>query len=374
MQELWGKGYTGDGIWGRGAKLATGLWERDTIREGEVLPEHLCGGTYRSRRRKRKTEPKLSHQEQKQKRIEKKFGKNGVALGANDEMKVKLEKGKQVKGKPRVAGSARGRELRAAAALARFEQAKDEKPTKDEDDNDWGSESEYDDGDPDTKDAIDLDGSRLVDDKGRGMIKVCEDDDQDPGENNEQNELRDVVTMIKREPSLNNVPPPPHISSTKSIERASDLFYNGISHHPHVVSTNWIEEESPGTYSKAISKPVSSRRLVKEEPTGQPSSLHEHPVALGTDEDIHRQSTPKTKNSAPTLSQVSDHGSSVCSICSFANARTAVTCSICANVLNLAVTTNSWQCSSDSCKDSSYRNSDDCGVCGLCGQRKLETT
>jgi hypothetical protein len=35
-----------------------------------------------------------------------------------------LEKGKTTKGKPRVAGSARGRELRAAAALARFERSK----------------------------------------------------------------------------------------------------------------------------------------------------------------------------------------------------------------------------------------------------------
>ena len=78
MHELWSKNYTGDGLWGRGANLATGEWEKNSVLADEVLPEHLCGGTYRSRR-KRRVKPQLSYQERKERRILKKFGKNGVA-------------------------------------------------------------------------------------------------------------------------------------------------------------------------------------------------------------------------------------------------------------------------------------------------------
>jgi DNA-dependent metalloprotease WSS1 len=209
MQVLFSKGYTGDGIWGRGASLATG-WERNTVRTDEALPEHLCGGTYRSRRRKRKVKPILSYQERKERRILKKFGKNGTTLGADNEVKAKLEKGKRVQAKPRVAGSARGRELRAAAALARFEKKKDEDEDEivikeEQDVPDSGSESDYEDGDAfdsDNKDAIDLDGSRLTDGKGRGLVKVCEDElGDDPAARTELEELRNAFRSrsVKRE-------------------------------------------------------------------------------------------------------------------------------------------------------------------------------
>lgn len=206
MQVLWSQGYTGDGVWGRGAKLESGEWERNTVRADEVLPEHLCGGTYRSRRRKRKTKPTLTYQERKERRILNKFGKNGVALGADEETKVKLEKGKRVQAKPRVAGSARGRELRAAAALARFEQKKeDEVGAKKEEE--VSSDSEY-------ELKVDVDGKPLVDGSGRGLVKVCEDEDaNDPAAKNELDELQNMFHRhIKREPSspkqqLLNLPP-----------------------------------------------------------------------------------------------------------------------------------------------------------------------
>ena len=66
MQALWAEGYRGDGLWGRGAKLGTGEWERNTVRPDEVLPEHLCGGTYQSRSRKRKAKPVLTYRERKE--------------------------------------------------------------------------------------------------------------------------------------------------------------------------------------------------------------------------------------------------------------------------------------------------------------------
>ncbi|KAJ2972965.1 hypothetical protein NQ176_g6860 [Zarea fungicola] len=46
MTVLWSKGYTGEGIWGRGAALGSGDWDgRNTVTEEEPLPQHLCGGS-----------------------------------------------------------------------------------------------------------------------------------------------------------------------------------------------------------------------------------------------------------------------------------------------------------------------------------------
>jgi hypothetical protein len=137
LRALWQAGYTGEGLWGRGRGLETGELHTSQVHAGDV-PEQLCGGTYGRRAKKRrrggKEKETLSYAERKQRRILKKFGTGGKALGADEDAKVKLEGGMPKKGKPRVAGSARGRDLRAAAALARFDTAKKETdPVKGED-------------------------------------------------------------------------------------------------------------------------------------------------------------------------------------------------------------------------------------------------
>ncbi|KAK8126373.1 uncharacterized protein PG998_002132 [Apiospora kogelbergensis] len=212
MRTLWSSGYTGEGLWGRGASLETGEFENNTVLPGEVLPEHLCGGTYRSRRRKRKPKAQLSYQEQKQRRILKKFGANGVALGDDEEVKAELEKGKRTASKPRVAGSKRGRELRAAAALARFgQQKKTEEPAAkkeedgnvvklDDDETSGGNESETaSDSDDDLPADADTDGQQILDRKGHRMIKVCE--DENPDAQDAQQELRELQSSIGPAPA-----------------------------------------------------------------------------------------------------------------------------------------------------------------------------
>ncbi|ROV99903.1 hypothetical protein VMCG_06265 [Cytospora schulzeri] len=202
MRVLWSRGYTGEGMWGRGALLATGAFERDTVvAAGEELPEHLCGGTYRSRRRKRKrgAGPELSYQERKQRRVERKFGKDGVALGADTDVKARLEKGRTTQAAPRVAQSKRGRELRAAAALARFDQQKQETPPqeglKDEDESTASeSGSDYEDAEGGADDALDINGKKLLDSKGGHMVRVC--GDEDPGDHDAENELRELQTSM----------------------------------------------------------------------------------------------------------------------------------------------------------------------------------
>jgi len=183
MKGLWEKGYTGDGLWGRGVLLENGKFSHESLTEGEVLPEHMCGGGFVSRRgQKRKTKPKITYKEAKERRIRQKFGVNGVALGADESTKSKLEKGKRLAAKPKVAGSKRGRDLRAAAALARFEEVKKEPEIKDEDlvtDSEAESDTEFSVSvKTEPNDAVDIDGQRLVDSDGHGLVKVCEDEDK----------------------------------------------------------------------------------------------------------------------------------------------------------------------------------------------------
>lgn len=105
----------------------------DRVVDRADLPEHECGGVYRTARGKKRKrgqsnaeKPKVTYAERQQKRIKKKFGHlgEGHGLGEDELVRGGLEKSKGSAAKPRVAQSKRGRELRANAALARFEAAK----------------------------------------------------------------------------------------------------------------------------------------------------------------------------------------------------------------------------------------------------------
>jgi hypothetical protein len=318
MRGLWARGFTGEGLWGRGALLSTGEFEKHTVDTGEPLPEHLCGGTYRSRGRKRKPKKTLTYKEQKERRILKKFGANGVTLGEDAAVKQKLEKGKTVAAKPRVAGSARGRELRAAAALARFEQQKKEEVGKEDvdEEDEKGSETEsgddYEEDLTSGPDAVDIDGKKLLDAKGRGMVKVCE--DENPDDQDAQDELRELQSLGSRKPA------------TQPAKRVPEAGRST----PASTSTNKPEKN-------VDKKPIKSKP--------NPSVSGEHP---------------------PPKSQ----GSSVCPICTFANEPGSATCAMCANTLESDRALGSWACQSKTCKGSQYRNAGDCGVCGVCGERR----
>lgn len=216
LRTLWTQEYTGDGFWGRGETLLSGQYTPvSSSADMEFGPRSLCGGTFRSSRgrgRKRKrtrkgttdgaaaAADKLTYAERQQRRIARKFGTHGVALGDDMVTRVKLENGKRPKGKPRVAGSARGRELRAAAALARFGDQKTGgggevktqaqvdvkakvKAEAKENENEKKSESESDDYSIEEKEeedqpALDMNGARLLDPQGNSMVKICEGEDQ----------------------------------------------------------------------------------------------------------------------------------------------------------------------------------------------------
>ncbi|KAF7881405.1 hypothetical protein EAF00_011774 [Botryotinia globosa] len=351
MKGLWERGYKGDGLWGQGALLKDGAFMGDHLSEGEVLPEHLCGGTFKSRGggKKRKAKPKITNKEQKERRIRKKFGVNGVALGEDVAAKVALEKGKTNLSKPKVASSKRGRELRAAAALARFEVKKEEPDIKDEDlVTDSEAESDVEDEmyiKPEPDDALDLDGSRLVDRKGRGMVKVCEDEDRDNEDaKREFEELRgmesieryfkpDSSSKVKRGSQEEATPNRPGSSKTEKPTRSEN-----------------IETNTP-TAKTPLIKPRSSIAIAPE------TKLQTPPL---------NSAPPKTKSPSPSSSS----SPPTCPTCSLENPPYSLTCTICANILRPKDVHKSWKCTSAVCRNGSYINAGDVAFCGACGERK----
>ncbi|KUJ22261.1 WLM-domain-containing protein [Mollisia scopiformis] len=345
LKGLWDKGYTGDGLWGKGVLLENGAFTQEELDTDVILP--VCGGTFRSKARKRNAKPKITYKEKQERRIRKKFGTNGVALGADDETKTKLEKGKRVAGKPRVAGSARGRELRAAAALARFEVKKEESQMSD---NDLvtDSEAESDNDEPRIKaepdDAIDINGLRLLDRKGGGMVKVCGDEDND--DDDVKRELLELQGVPKR--------------TGQRTQLSKDTTYEKINRNSTESSLVSPDIEVQRQERKSTTDSLTENLPAKQVPEkgSKPTSNNPTSVSIGPSPKIERQ-----RGSTTTSSEA-------CPVCSVENEPTALTCMVCLNVLRPEFVPNSWKCSSSGCKGGIYLNSGDVVMCGVCGIRK----
>jgi hypothetical protein len=336
LRDLWGKGYTGEGLWGRGKQLATGELHAESVEVGDV-PEHLCGGTYgrqKKRRRGAKEKEVVSYAERKQRRILKKFGAGGLALGADDDTKVKLEGGVAKKGKPRVARSARGRDLRAAAALARFEPVKKEPEVKTEEvDSESETEDDYEEiGDKDG--ALDIDGSKLVDDKGNALVKICEDEDDKDG--NAQREMDELQGFQTSKPPVRK-----HATSAAG---------------PNVRST-----------SQPPKKPAKIKPAAPFDPSSNSTSTA-HVLRLN---EVRKRRPEPIPNKLPAARAiVAPAYKKDCAVCSLVNSTASICCVACSNVLNPSLMPNHWKCGSEACKDSIYINAGDVGLCGLCATPK----
>ncbi|KAH8766978.1 WLM domain-containing protein [Hyaloscypha finlandica] len=346
MKALWGRGYTGDGLWGRGVLLENGLFDRETLEEGEILPEHMCGGTFKSRGGgKRAVKPKITHKERQERRIKKKFGVHGTALGADGEVKAKLENGRRTTAKPRVAGSARGRELRAAAALARFEVKTDVPEVKDEylvTDSENGSDGEEDFViKPEPDDAIDINGERLLDNKGHGMVRVCEDEDKD--DKDAKNELQELLNIPSRSQR-----PSHQMWSFKRME-TSDVL-------------------SPSTPAASSRPPEALKGSIQNtQPPTRPKA--KEPLENGGGKESGAPTIVKDEVTKSTVPQSSNPKGS-CPVCSIVNEKQALTCVVCANVLKPNFVPGSWRCKSSTCEFSQYINAGDVVLCGVCEERK----
>lgn len=341
LRGLWARGYTGEGFWGKGSRLSElrqGTGE-NLVGSAELEGLVVCGGTFRSRRgkRKRKVKEELGWREKRDRRIERKFGKNGVSLGEDEDRRFVLEMGRKGSkgGKPRVAGSARGRELRAAAALARFETNKKEVEHEKRDDvkEEESGSDDYEDPDEGLEDARDVDGHRLLDGAGRGMVKVCGEDDTGAEQ--------DRVFIKKEMEELSGLD-----RYFESTDRSSDLPEND-------------RESNTGA---DIAPPSKSPQTAASEGV----SAHLPPPTNGHN---NLEPAPKstTSESPPTQNEA------ICPVCSLSNSSTSttLTCAACAHVLYPKLDQHHWACASESCKDLGYLNAGDVGVCGLCGVRKI---
>jgi hypothetical protein len=315
MAELRRKAYTGEGFWSRGRRLTEGddyAADHPLARGG--LPEQVCGGTYRQRNRRRVPKAKPNYQERKRRRIEKKFGARGEKVGGDEEVRRVLE---EASGKrpgasaPRVAGSQRGRELRAAAALKRLEAQQEIKGEEEEEDEETESEWE----DAEDGKAVDVGG-------GKFLVPVSREEDGTKEKEDMDQELRDLMVGYA------------------SCSDGAEIFN--------------------GEKDASMKKPSASRT------EGEKCSMSSSAVTTPHPPNVRKESQESSPQ--PQLTSPEGPKTRICSVCSVENAPHAVACEVCMNVLGQACT-NAWRCASKSCPPG-YRNSADVAFCGICGGRR----
>jgi DNA-dependent metalloprotease WSS1 len=373
LRELWAKAYTGEGFWGNGRTLESlqAVAGNNTMPSQELADLQVCGGTFRSRGRKRKRaggQQDLTWKEKRDKRIEKKFGKNGQALGEDEGTRMMLEVGKgPVGGKPRVANSKRGRELRAAAALARFGTNKSEAESiKDEETGDGSEyEDEYDDVDVKGEDAKDINGQKLLDSMGFGMLRVCGDEHEDGNDVHVKQEMDDLMELGSARAGQAE---PQDQSATRKHTRSK-------LRQPKTDSQQSGETDGEDAGAEPERNPIYDIPPYRGSPTISASSSR----TLSSDRNHSRDRGSTTGKAAPTDvpprpaatdPKPAPRTTTNCPICSMSNDRLNPTCTACAHVLDPKKAPRHWRCGSEVCQGSQYVNAGDCGVCGVCGTRR----
>lgn len=109
-------------------------------------------------------------------------------------------------------------------------------------------------------------------------------------------------------------------------------------------STHDAQRSDPNSSSRRMVQPFTSTPMIAHE---EPSLIAKSPV---TDKFVETSVNP-------------------CPVCSFNNASTALSCSVCSNVLQAEFVPDWWSCKSSLCRDSIYINAGDVGRCGICGSK-----
>lgn len=321
------------GVGGGGYPAGASVWGCVSEEEG--------GG----RKRKRGKKEEETYAEKKQRRIAKKFGVSGQALGGDDETRVKLEYGQAVKGKPRVAQSARGRELRVAAALARLGQQKNEEDKAESSPAGVGDQKE------DDLLSGEEEDDASTDEAEGSMVKVCGSEDGDDVDvKHEMDELRDLDLCLPE--SYDRAAAGAETTDDEDDgvqdERRQDNGKNSQLPNNHLTSA---EAETTDDDNEQSSTP--SRNPSNETPLPQNHEAESPP------------SKPPTNETHPAPPNNIN-----CPICSLENPYDSPLCQACSHVLNPNLIPNHWRCQSAECKDSAYLNNSDSGLCGVCGGRK----
>lgn len=333
MKKLWARRYTGEGFWGGGRVLGdlSSVMGNNIVPSDDLQDIEVCGGTFRSRRKKRKNDAAdLTWKEKRNRRIEKKFGKNGQALGEDEYQRLRLEIARNgpIGVKPRVAGSKRGRELRAAAALARFGPNKEEVEEVAQKADEQGDEQEYDEYDEvdePGEDIMNSRGQRILDGNGHGLIWVCREEDGSSDDAEARKERQE-------------------------LEELDDDFMTHYCDHEEDMD---FDDETPATNSTQKQRPSSDVPKVRSQSRSEPTA---------------KQASEKPKTAAAaTISNTIR-----CPMCTTSNDRLNPTCTVCAHVLDKTKMPSYWSCSSEACQGSAYINAGDSGLCGVCSSKKSQ--
>lgn len=413
MEDLWKDRYEGEGLWGRGRGLAHGAFVHAQPPDNTQIPEHLCGGSYRRRGQKRKRAgqheqgagEKVSYAERQQKRIRRKLGKHGVSmksevLGDDELTRGALERmngGKRAAGKPKVANSKRGRDLRANAALARVEALKQStlaKPPELDNDVESETESEWEDGS-----ASGSQGNAIIkDEHGHDMVNVCgEGEDDEEGAGKEMNELRmlsrglsqncsastsgkpssrrpvDAESRTQSEADADSSSKPREAvlkqelgcSSTCSERTAGAILQSKDQHNPLLIELSETEGALAGQSGKiSPSAPPTAPSTAPGSTITDSWRRSSHP---GDHQPIKNAISPETTEAPVSLAESVSDKMVTCSMCSTNNEPDAPTCVLCSHVLWARLMKGAWSCVSGICKNSSYLNPGDAGRCGACG-------
>lgn len=384
------RGYTGEGFWSRGHTISEGLTAPRHLSEAE-MPDNLCGGTYRSAKKPEKR--KLTYAERKEKRKQRLFGKGeGEQMGANEDLRAALEKGKSKKAvavKPRVAQSKRGRDLRLEAALRREAALKAESEAststggnKDGSDNEDVS-SEYE--TEEEEETVDVGG-------GNRMVRVAsegQDDDEWAEFKDEMNSMCSATSLDGAKASSSTAGPSRQSPITQkanrsssnktkaTLEDASETEGSDSSEVVFVTSRNVAtgsrssikaeESESERDEDTPPPAPTNQRKQSKlankeqalgksaKPATGQENSSSPRREAVkseGADNDLEPSSPPSSaKPAAAPLELAGD--TIACSVCTMEDASSLALCAVCGNVLDTDRTPN-WKCTSTACRETAY--------------------
>lgn len=374
LHELHIKGYTGEGFWSVGRALHSNqpFLHSRPLAENE-LPQSLCGGTYRERRRQQTSAPKrkITYAERQQRKKERKFGTSeGEKLGGDHMERVKLEQGKgKVPAKaPKIASSKRSRELRAAAALKRFETVKtgeDEEKVKSEDEegtgSDWVEDWEY--NQEDEKLAVDVGG-------GKRLVPVSAKEDASDFEerNREWLELRGCATVGGHGGGV-------LVGEVGNEEQGASRTTADSSRNPRKGTLDAFlskDNKKPGT-SGNLSPPIiyiddSDDSLEKR---GSSKGTLNVQKESGTKDHKNQRSTllldstsDRTSKRDKDLTKSTTSPKYKCKACSTMNPESSITCSVCTNVLDPNTYEGAWKCKSGG----EYWNPPDFGRCAACGE------
>lgn len=370
MEGLWARKYAGEGMWGRGQDLTSGAFVMGRMPEQGDVPEHLCGGTYRRRGRKRKRgsaadggdgKVKLTYAERQQKRITRKFGVHGEgsALGDDELIRGALESasGKRHAGKPRVANSKRGRELRAQAALARFDAIKKEPAAKDE--SKVKEETAESDSETESVWEGDDDGVTIKQEDGEtDLVRVCGDEGEDEGgAQDEMDELRMMSQRASEDPDNPNSKDdqPESVKKGRMSQKSSHS-------NPQPVKPMQPPDAQWELGTKASNRAVTNSDSSTDAPARASPENPSEPQPTQIDSEAAASNEQPAQPAQPALKN--------CPICSMENEPGTPTCIACSHVLAPNLVRDHWRCSSDTCKDSQYINAGDAGRCGICGAQK----